>query len=312
MPRLKSHIQFGLLSRETLLLINTVLLLVAMATVFLGTLYPLFIQVFGLGKLSVGPPYFNSVFVPLMVPVFFLMGVGPHCQWQQMSLTALYQKMKWSLILTIGTAFILTFYLGGDRLFSLFIGLALALWILTSTFQLIGQRGVFGLRISQWGMVCAHIGVATTIIGITCVSHYHIEKDVRMQIGDTVTLDKYQVHFAQIKGRDGPNYRAVEGVFNITKKGQPIAILHPQKRIYMVGRMAMTDADILAGLFRDIYIALGETLSPNTWSVRLYYKPFIRWIWLGGILMLMGGLLAVGGRRFQSRQVFEKQKEVLA
>ena len=301
--------KFDVVSRESLLLSNNVLLVVAAGSVLLGTLYPLFVDALGMGKLSVGPPYFNSVFVPLMVPAIFLMGIGPIARWKKASLPELAVRLRWAFLASVAAALALPFVLGSWKpLVSL--GLMLALWIvLTAALNLwervrstSGKLNVFQkLRAqtrSYYGMQVAHIGVAVFIVGVTIVTGYQSEQDVRMDIGDTVNAGGYTFRLIGVTNVMGPNYRAARGEIEVSRNGQVIQKMYPEKRSYLTTENVMTETAIDTGLFRDLYISLGEPVSDGAWSVRVYFKPFVSWIWGGALLMALGGGLAVTDRRY--------------
>jgi cytochrome c-type biogenesis protein CcmF len=312
--------KFDLISRESFLLSNNVLLTVAAGSVLLGTLYPLVIDALGMGKLSVGPPYFNSVFVPLMVPAVFLMGVGPVARWKKASLPELAVRLRWAFLAAVVTALLLPFVLGQWKpLVSL--GLMLALWIVFSALLNIwerakstsGQLSVFQkLRTqtrSYYGMHLAHLGVAVFIVGVTLVTGYQSEQDVRMDIGDTVTAGNYTFRLNSVSNVAGPNYRAARADIEVSKNGNVVNHMYPEKRVYLATENVMTETAIDTGLFRDLYISLGEPVSGGAWSVRVYYKPFVDWIWGGALLMAMGGGLALTDRRYAL--AVRKQREAL-
>ncbi len=301
--------KFDVVSRESLLLSNNVLLTVAAGSVLLGTLYPLIIDALGMGKLSVGPPYFNTVFVPLMVPAVFLMGVGPIARWKKASLPELAVRLRWAFLASAATALLLPFLFGGWKpLVSL--GLALSLWIVTTAALNIWERvkstsGQFSvwqkLRIqsrSYYGMQLAHVGVAVFIIGVTIVTGYQAEKDVKMSPGETVNVGGYDFRLNRMMDATGPNYRAARAEIEVTRNSSPVRTMYPEKRSYLASGNAMTETAIDTGFFRDLYISLGEPLPDGAWSVRVHYKPFVSWIWGGALLMAMGGGLAVSDRRY--------------
>jgi len=313
--------KFEVVSRESMLLSNNVLLVVAAGSVLLGTLYPLIIDALGFAKLSVGPPYFNSVFVPLMVPAMFLMGVGPIARWKKASLPELAVRLRWAFIASLVTALILPFVLGQWKpLASL--GLMLALWILaTAVTNLIervrstsGQFSIFQkLRMqtrSYYGMHLAHLGVAVFIVGVTLVTTYQSEQDVRMDVGDTITAGGYTFRFNGVTRTAGPNYQAARAEIAVSKFGNIVNTMYPEKRSYTASGNVMTETAIDSGVFRDLYISLGEPVGGGAWSVRVYYKPFVSWIWGGAIIMAMGGGLALSDRRYALAA--RKQREALA
>ena len=295
-PRLYSQHNTPLLSKGSLLLANNVLLVVAMTTVLLGTLYPIAIQLLNLGKISVGSPYFNSMFIPLMTPLCLLMGVGSVSSWQAMTIKQLFYSLRWPMSLC-GFTFVFTFWMSRWN-FSVALGLTLSMWIIaTNITVLIRSQRQQQLSLSQLGMVLAHIGIAITVIGITLSSAYTQDTNVRIAYGQSVNVGPYQFQFVGIKPTKGPNYSGLEATVQVYRDNQIVTKLQPEKRFYAASQMAMTDAAIAAGLWRDLYVALGEPLSANSWSMRIYYKPFVRWIWAGGLMMLLGGLLAFADKR---------------
>lgn len=301
--------KFEIVSRESFLLANNVLLAVAAGSVLLGTLYPLIIDALGMGKLSVGPPYFNTVFVALMVPAVFLMGVGPIARWRKASLPELAVRLRWAFVASAVTALILPFVIGGWKpLVSL--GLLLAIWIVATAILNLHDRvkttsGKMGLMQklrmqsrSYYGMQLAHLGVAVFILGVTLVTGYQAEQDVKMLAGDTVSVGGYDFRLNGIKEVAGPNYRAVRGEIEISQDGKSLRTMYPEKRTYLASGNAMTETAIDTGIFRDLYISLGEPVGNNAWSVRVHYKPLVSWIWGGAVLMALGGGLAVSDRRY--------------
>ena len=308
-PKIGLGGSFDLVSRESLLLANNLLLMVAASSVLLGTLYPLVMDALELGKISVGPPYFESVFVALMAPAIFLMGLGPLARWKQASLPELAVRLRWAFGVSMVTALLLPFTIGEWKPMVSF-GLLLSLWIITSIFVSLWQRikssghkGLFAKFAKQsrsyYGMHFAHFGIAIFIIGVTMVNGYETEKDVRMDVGDTVAIGGYTFRFNGTKEAPGPNYQGVQGDIEVLNNGERINILHPEKRTYNASGMAMTEAAIDTGIFRDLYVALGEPLGSETWVVRVYHKPFVDWIWLGCLLMAFGGALSVSDRRYR-------------
>ena len=312
--------KFEVISRESLLLSNNVLLVVAAGSVLLGTLYPLIIDSLGMGKLSVGPPYFNRVFVPLMVPAMFLMGIGPIARWKKASLPELVVRLRWAFLVSAVTSVVLTLVMGQWQ-WLVCLGMLLAFWIVTTSLLNIwqrvrsttGQLNVFQKLLMQsrsyYGMQVAHIGVAAFIVGITLVTGYQSEKDVRMELGQTVSAGGYSFRLNSVKNVTGPNYVAARAELDVTKNGNPIGKMYPEKRTYTATQNSMTETAIDSGLFRDLYVSLGEPASGGAWSVRVYYKPFVGWIWGGAVLMAIGGGLAVSDRRYALAA--RKQREAL-
>jgi cytochrome c-type biogenesis protein CcmF len=296
---------FALFSRETLLLVNNVLLMVAAGSVLLGTLYPLIIDGLGLGKLSVGPPYFNSVFVPIMVPLLFLIAVGPVANWKHADVRDLSQRLWMAAGIAVVLGALLPLFVGSwSPLVAL--GLLLAVWIVASSVFQIRTRLKSGRPPrAYWGMHLAHIGIATFVVGVTMVKGYEVEKDVRMEVGQTVELGGYTVKLLGVNEVRGPNYIAQRGDVELSRDGQVLRTLNPEKRAYLSSQMPMTETAIDSGLTRDLYVSLGEPLEATpagkaaAWSVRVYYKPFVVWIWLGCLLMAAGGGLAASDKRYR-------------
>jgi cytochrome c-type biogenesis protein CcmF len=312
--------KFELLSRESLLLTNNVLLAVAAGSVLLGTLYPLFIDALNLGKLSVGPPYFNSVFAPLMAPAMFLIGVGPIARWKHAKLPELAARLRIAFGLSVLTAIILPFVIGGWH-WRASLGLLLAVWIVITSLQNIFSR----LRVSAgpsffsrlatpsrsfYGMHLAHIGVAVFVAGVTVVTSYQTEKDVRMQIGDTVTAGSYEFRLDNISQLRGPNYQAVRADIQVTKGGAPVSVMHPEKRAFTASQNVTSETAIDRSIWRDLYLSLGDQVEGGgAWTVRVYHKPLINWIWGGALLMAIGGAFAVTDRRY-ALHAEKERKEV--
>ncbi|MFG6459412.1 heme lyase CcmF/NrfE family subunit [Roseateles sp. BYS96W] len=294
---------FALLSRETLLLVNNVLLAVACGTVLLGTLYPLIIDALQLGKLSVGPPYFNAVFVPVMVPLLVLLAVGPLARWKQADARDMARRLRVAAVLAVMAGIGLPL-LAGRWTPGVALALALAVWIAAGTVCQVRERLRSGWPPrSFWGMHLAHLGVAVFVVGVGMVKGHEVEKDVRMAVGDSVQIGGYQVEFLGMREVGGPNYTARQGAFALWKDGQRLRELRPEKRNYAASQAVMTEAAIDTGFTRDLYVSLGEPLAGRSptpdWSVRVYYKPFVTWIWFGCLLMALGGGVAAADRRYR-------------
>ncbi|MBS1141357.1 MAG: heme lyase CcmF/NrfE family subunit [Proteobacteria bacterium] len=306
--------RFALVSRESLLLTNNVLLVVACATVLLGTLYPLLIDALGVGKISVGPPYFNAVFVPVMAPVLFLMGVAPFARWKDASIPEITRTVRWAMIAAAVVAIALPLVYGQWSALTA-LGILLAAWVTFTTLTAFVQR-VQHTRAGQSflsaalkqprsfvGMCVAHFGIAVFVVGVTMVSSFQDEKDVKMAPGETVDVAGYSFKFNGVKEVQGPNYVAAQGDFDLTVDGKFRLKMNPEKRNYASSGMPMTEAAIDAGILRDVYVSLGEPIDRDNpegeWAVRVYYKPFVDWIWGGCILMALGGLLAMLDRRYR-------------
>ena len=299
---------FALVSRETFLLVNNVLLATAAASVLLGTLYPLIVDSLNLGKLSVGPPYFNAVFGPIMVPVLLFMVIGSYARWKSDSARELARKLRPIAIISVllGCAAPL---LAGAWSALAALGLTLAFWIVLGSLSQIYRQFKDTVNwkstpVSFWGMHVAHIGIAVCVIGITMVKGYETEKDVRMVMGDTVSVGGYTFRLTGIRAKSGPNYNADVGEVELIRDGKVLKTLHPEKRTYFSSTMPMTEAAIDTNLTRDVYVSLGERLEGGdnpAWAMRVYHKPFITWIWGGCLLMALGGAMAALDRRYRRK-----------
>jgi cytochrome c-type biogenesis protein CcmF len=311
-PKVASGGPFDLVSRETLLLVNNVLLTAAAGTVLLGTLYPLAVDAFDLGKISVGPPYFNTVFVPLMVPLLFFVALGPLASWRSARVGDLARRMKIAFFVSIAGGLAIPFAMGG---FVPLVALSMSLvfWILASAWLQLRSRvapagpglsATVGALARQprhyWGMHLAHLGLAVFVIGVALSKGYESEKEVRMAPGETLTIGDYGLRMVGVREAPGPNYNAVIADIELTRDGKVLGILRPEKRNYLSSEMPMTEAAIDPGLTRDIYVAIGEPLGGGAWSVRAHVKPFVDWIWGGCLLMAFGGLLALLDRRYRA------------
>ncbi len=303
---------FDLVSRESMLLANNVLLVVAAAAVLLGTLYPLVLDALGMGKISVGPPYFVAVFVPLMAPALFLMGVGPLTRWRQATAMELARKLRWAFGVSLASALIAPLVLGHWTPMIGF-GLLLAAWIAsTAVLNLVSRIAAhpavgWGERFasqpgSYYGMLMAHLGVAVFTLGVTVVSGFQSESDVRMAAGESTSVGGYTFTLHGVREIKGPNYVAAQASIVVTEGDKPVTTLWPERRIYTVTRSPMTEVAIDRRVSRDLYVALGEPVSATAWSVRVHHKPLVNLIWLGCLLMAGGGVLAVLDRRYRTRR----------
>ena len=307
--KVRSGGEFSLVSRETFLLVNNVLLATSAATVLLGTLYPLLVDALNMGKLSVGPPYFNAVFVPLTVPVLVFMVIGSYARWKKDSVGELAKRLSPVAIAAVLLGCSLPLLAGPWSAVSA-MGLTLALWIVLGSAVQIYRRFKDTVNwkstpVSFWGMHVAHIGIAVSVVGVTMVTGYETEKDVRMAMGDTVAVGGYTFRLTGIREVAGPNYRADRGDVELIQDGQVLKMLHPEKRTYFSSTMPMTEAAIDSGVTRDVYVSLGERLEegPNSaWAIRVYHKPFINWIWGGALLMALGGTMATLDRRYRKKR----------
>ncbi|HEX5768884.1 MAG TPA: heme lyase CcmF/NrfE family subunit, partial [Burkholderiales bacterium] len=269
---------FSAVSRESFLLANNVLLAAAAGTVFLGTLYPLAIDALGAGKISVGPPYFETVFVPLVAPALFLLGIGPLARWKRASLPELAVRLRWALAVSLALGLLLPLVFGDWRPMVGF-GLALAAWIVIAALLTIKGRQTR----AHYGMVTAHIGVAVFVVGVTLVKAYEAERDANMKPGDSVALGAYAFRLDGISNVKGPNYVAARAAVSVTREGRPVKVLYPERRVYTVQEQVMTEAAIAPGFTGDLYVSLGDPLEGGAWLVKVQHKPFIDWIW-GGCL----------------------------
>jgi cytochrome c-type biogenesis protein CcmF len=302
---------FSAISRESFLLANNVLLVVAMSAVLLGTLYPLFLDALNLGKISVGPPYFDAVFFPLMAPAAFLMAIGPVVSWKKAELPDLWTRLKWAFGVALASAVLIPFLFGRWSLL-VSVGLLLGLWVACAAVVQLAQRlrnapqagivaRIAANSAAYYGMTVAHLGVAVFIIGVTLVRGYETERDLRMVPGDEVTIGGYVFRFEGTKEVPGPNYVAMQGSFEVRHEGSKEIVrrMYPEKRSYAASGQTMTEADIDPGFTRDLYVSLGEPVGDGAWGVRVYHKPFIDWIWGGCFVMALGGFLAISDRRYR-------------
>ncbi|SPJ18789.1 heme lyase, CcmF subunit [Burkholderiales bacterium] len=312
-PKVGLGERFEIISRESMLLTNNVLFLGAAACVLLGTLYPLMLDSLGLGKISVGPPYFDTVFVPLMAPALFLMGIGPLARWRKANLPEIAARLKWAAAVSVICA-VLVPLIEGRWSFLVSAGILLACWIFSTSLVNLWSRvrpaegGQIGAKFAALprgylGMLTAHIGVAVFIVGVTLVKGYEVEKDVRMDVGDTTALGPYKAKFVGTSEGSGPNYQYLRGQFEILRGDKAVRTMYPEKRGFGSNQSEpMTDAAIAPSITGDLYISMGEPVSDTAWVVRVYYKPFIDWIWGGCLLMAVGGVLALSDRRYRLAQ----------
>ncbi len=307
---------FGSASRESFLLANNLLLVVAMSMVLLGTLYPLFMDALKGVKMSVGTPYFDWLFYILMAPALFLMAIGPMASWRETTVPSLAKRLKWAAASAVVCAIVVP-YAMGKWTPALAFGILLAAWIIGATlvalmlrFKAAPQQGFMAkLRSnssSYYGMHCAHVGVAIFVIGVTMVKGYESEKDVRLAPGESVTQGGYDFKFIGLQTVPGPNFTALRGTFEVSQNGKLLKTMHPEKRRYFASGQTMTEADIDSGFTRDLYVSLGEPVEESTtgaWGVRVYVKPFVDWIWAGCLLMALGGILAIADKRYRLKLV---------
>ena len=295
-------------SRETLLLLNNILLMTALCVVFLGTLLPLVHKQLGLGSISIGSPFFDQMFLIIMTPFALLLGIGPLVKWRRDQFSEIRIPVVVSVIVMAIAGFALPYFLQNKLTVSAVLGTMMSVIIVLLSLYEMKQRathresffkGITKLSRSHWGMILAHLGVAMTVWGIAFSQNFSVERDVRMAVGDTVQIANYDFKFAGVSDENGPNYMGGKAQIDISKAGKPEATLFAEKRFYTVSKMPMTEAAINWGFTRDLYVALGEKIDDNSWALRLYYKPFIRWIWIGGLFMALGGLLCMFDRRYR-------------
>ena len=316
-PAIRSNAKFGLLSRENFLLVNNILLAIALSVVLLGTLFPLASSALNLGSYSVGPPYFNAMFVPLSLPMIVLMGIAPYISWKRSNkISAAIPKWLIAAFVALLLAGLATLSLSNqyqqDFNWLAFITLIVSLWLIASTaLHMLSkakhQQGLLAgfkrLSVSYWAMVIAHTGIAVAAIGIGLTSVYEQQKDVRMLLGDDISVSGYRYQLTAINTFEGPNFSGTRGDITVFDGDTVITVLQPEKRFYYAARNVMTEAAIDPGLTRDLYVALGEELEEGAWAVRVHVKPFVRCIWLGALMMAFGGLLAVTDKRYRSKRM---------
>lgn len=315
-PRVSHHASFNWLSRDSLLLINNILLVIMTVTILLGTLYPLILDSLKLGKISVGPPYFNALFVPLTVVMCLFMGLGPVARWKSMSASELRRKLWLAGVAALVLGMVLPLIYTGEWNLWASLGIVAALWIVLPIGKDMwdktrhGASRLTGLRklsLAYWGMVLGHVGIAVTIIGVAVVSNYATERTVRMAPGTELDVAGYQFTLTELKSRRGANFMADTAVIQVRniESGRGF-IMRPEKRFYLATGMPMSQVALRPGLFRDLYVAMGEDLEDGSWAMRIQYKPFVRWLWLGGLLMALGGILAIVDKRYRRTRTADR------
>ena len=314
--KVRSRVQNETWSRESFLLGNNILLIAGMLVVLLGTLLPLVHKQLGLGSISIGEPFFNTMFTWLMAPFALMLGIGPLVRWRRDQPQKLWKRLAIAVVGTLLLSILLP-WLMQDRIEAMtVVGLMMSIWVIILTLMELHERathrhtflkGLRHLSRSHWGMVLGHLGVAVTVIGIAFSTSYSVERDVRMKGGDSVDIHQYHFVFRGVEAVHGPNYDGGAGIIDVTRNGKPEATLYAEKRFYSVARTMMTEAAIDGGLTRDLYAALGEELDDHSWAVRIYYKPFVRWIWFGGLFMALGGILCLLDPRYRSRKKMQPE-----
>ncbi|BBN81140.1 c-type cytochrome biogenesis protein CcmF [Pseudoalteromonas sp. A25] len=317
--QVKSEGRYQFFSREVALWLNNIFLVVATLVVFLGTMLPMIHKELGLGSISIGVPFFNQMFAILIVPFAILLGLAPMLRWKQNKLSPLLKKCA---AITSATLLLTALWLYGSYEVVApitFIGTALAIWIVLFTMLDLVQKvkvqntiseGVKRLGISYWAMIFGHIGIAFVIAGVTLTSAYSVERSVRMQPGDTAALNEYVYRFEGVKEIVGPNYTGHAGVVTVLKNDKVVTELLAEKRLYNIGMQFMTEAAIDDGFFRDLYLALGEQLTQGAWSLRIYHKPYVRWMWLGGLLISLAGFIVLIDKRYRKSSTRNNAKGV--
>jgi cytochrome c-type biogenesis protein CcmF len=306
---LNSESHYDLFSREVLLLVNNIILVCATGVVLVGTLYPIVFDVLGLGKISVGEPFFNKTFAPIALCLMVFAGIGPLVNWKRHNFALLRNTFIQAIIISLALAALALWLFNQGWHWGVYVTLSLCVWVVwQSLFEMWKKirtakagfvAGVRRLSLSYRGMVVAHVGMAVTVAGVAMTANFDVERDVRMSAGDEVDIGPYHFVFQGVKDIKGPNYFATMGIVDVSKDGKPVAQLTPEKRRYYVRRDVMTEAAIDAGFSRDLYVALGEPLEDGSWAVRIYFKPFMRWVWGGAVIMALGGFVALSDRRYR-------------
>ena len=300
-PALRTRGGFEAVSRESFLIFNNVLLMVATGLILIGTLYPLFLETLDLGKISVGPPYFNKVFIVPMLPLLALLAIGMHAGWKKARLQPLKRPLTLIALIAVASALVVPALAWGSFHWLTVVGVAAAALVILSALYEPFDRLRHRQRIpaSVLGMCIAHLGVGLFTLGVTVTQSYRIEKDIALSPGERFELRDYTFEFVSTRPVQGPNYQAIEAEVRVLRGARLVTVLHPQKRVYRVQQSPMTEAGIEAGWNRDLFVAMGEDLGDGAWSLRLQYKPMVRFIWLGALVMALGGLVAVTDRRYR-------------
>ncbi len=308
---IRSEARFAPVSRESAILANNVLLVGGCAVVFTGTLFPLLVDVLGMGKLSVGPPYFNTLFVPLALALVLVLGPGPLLRWKREAGAGLPRRLLPCAMLSVVLGTALPLLVEGPYRVLVALSLVLVIWVGCASALNVWDRvrnktrplaALAGLPRAYTGMLLAHLGVVVCVTGVAITSAYSVERDVRLAVGEGVDIGPYRFVLGALREVDGPNYQATRATVQVLDgAGRPVRTMYPEKRLYTVQQMPMTEVALDPGLTRDLYLALGEPVAEDAWAVRIYFKPFVRWIWGGGVLMALGGLMAVSDGRYRLR-----------
>ena len=320
-PQMKSEFGFGLVSREIFLLANNVLLVVSAASIFLGTMFPMIYQALTDDLISIGPPYFNAIFGPLMILLILVLGVGPMSRWKRTSTSYLVQQLAKVAAASIAIGVVLPLLVLFEISFAAIICVVLASWIVLSMAKDLRNKianketvskGLRTLSLSYYGMQIAHIGVAVMLIGVGLTSYFSTERSVLLAPGATVTLGSYAFRFDGSEATQGPNYIADQATFSVSKDGNSLGELYPERRIYLATGTPSTEMAIDAGFLRDLFITLGEEKEDGAWTMTVYVKPFVRWIWLGAIFMAIGGTLAATDKRYRRLRQRKSARDITA
>jgi cytochrome c-type biogenesis protein CcmF len=303
-PSLDSDAGFGLLSRETFLLLNNVLLVVACALVLIGTLSPLVVEMATGGKISIGPPWFNVAFLVPTIPLVILVGMGMHVAWRKQSTSSWAAMLRVPAIIAVVLGIVIPAFVYGRVSILLVVGCASAAWVVIVSLlpiirSLRREKGTAGITRSVLGMSVAHLGLGLFVLGVTIVSAFGVESDRALTPGDSVEVAGYEFVMKDLRNVQGPNFSAIEAEVEIRRDGKYLDTVRPQKRQYLVQKSWMTEAGIRPGIDKDLFVALGDQLGNGGWSVRIQYKPLIRFIWLGALVMALGGLIAISDRRYR-------------
>jgi cytochrome c-type biogenesis protein CcmF len=287
--------QFKLFSRETFLLINSIFLLTAVVTIVIGTLYPIILDALDFGKISVGEPYFNTVFLPIIIPLLLLMGFAPHVHWKGESFIKIFKKLRFSILMGVIIAVLSPWIFGFECYLLTSIGIFIAVWIMLSTLQYVYSlwKVQHKVALQHWAMIIAHLGIAVIALGITINKSYSVERQIKISQGESTTLAGYQFTFEKLTETRGSNYQAISAVFTVFQHDKNVGTITAEQRIYQSHQESLSKPGVLFNPWRDLYLALGSSLSDGGWSIRIYYKPFVRWIWAGGFMLLIGGLFSL-------------------